>query len=296
MTRDQLETLPTSRKEARARGLDQFFTGIPCKRGHLAPRYVTNTNCVACQRDHARRCGGWQARPSSAAYLEEARKRIKQHGGILLSTVYVSAKTKLRIQCGVGHEFEVTPDNLKRERWCPECKRQSHSKRMALKLWSVEKLRLFARERHGGDCLANAPAPMLSKVIWKCRKDEHPPFKAVIAKVLRGQWCPVCWQERREPPKPAISFDRVAEVIRERGGKTFRPASRTAAAARAAQATARHADARTRAPGAGACARQQDGARCLGAVIGVAPIGCLRSRQREKRPSEGRMRLRPCVS
>lgn len=138
----------------------------------------------------------------------------------MLSPLYVSAKTKLRVRCGVSHEFDITPDNLKRGKWCPECKRQSHSKRMALKLWSVEKLRQFARDRHGGDCLATAPAPILSKAIWKCAKDEHPPFKAVIAKVIHsGQWCPACWQERREPPKPAVAFDVITEVVRKRGGE-----------------------------------------------------------------------------
>ena len=49
MTGDELETLPSSREEARGRGLDRFFSGIPCKYGHLAPRYVSTTNCVACQ-------------------------------------------------------------------------------------------------------------------------------------------------------------------------------------------------------------------------------------------------------
>jgi hypothetical protein len=184
MTRDQFETLPRSREDARSRGLDRFFSGIPCKRGHLSPPYVSTTNCVACQREHARQYGGWQARPSSAEYLEAARERIKQGGGLLLSTVYVSARTKLRVRCGVGHEFDVTPDNLKHGRWCPECKRQSHSKRMSLKFLNVEKLRQFARNRHGVDCHANAPAPLLSRTIWKCANAGHPPFKAVIAKVL----------------------------------------------------------------------------------------------------------------
>lgn len=220
MTRNPLKTILTSRDEACARGLDRFFTGIPCKHGHIAPRYVSTGNCVACQVEHARRNGGWQARPSSAMYLDEARKRVEGRGGVLLSTEYISAKTKLKVRCADGHPFEIAPDNLKHGRWCPECKRQKQLKRLALNFRTIEELREFARDRHGGDCLATTPSPILAKVLWKCNKPEHPRFKAIIAKVIHsGQWCPTCWQERRKTPKPAISFDKVVELVRERGGE-----------------------------------------------------------------------------
>lgn len=34
--------------EAAAKGATHYFTGQPCKRGHLAQRYVVNTGCVEC--------------------------------------------------------------------------------------------------------------------------------------------------------------------------------------------------------------------------------------------------------
>jgi hypothetical protein len=36
-----------SRKDAQAKGLKKYFTGSPCRRGHVAERYVTGT-CCAC--------------------------------------------------------------------------------------------------------------------------------------------------------------------------------------------------------------------------------------------------------
>jgi hypothetical protein len=33
--------LPSTRDEARAMGLDRYFTGIPCRHGHVAARYVS---------------------------------------------------------------------------------------------------------------------------------------------------------------------------------------------------------------------------------------------------------------
>jgi len=37
-----------SRKEAKTRGLGLYFTGSPCKRGHIAPHRVSGI-CVICE-------------------------------------------------------------------------------------------------------------------------------------------------------------------------------------------------------------------------------------------------------
>jgi hypothetical protein len=41
-----------SRDEAKALGLKRFFTGTPCKHGHIAERSVRSGRCLEC--DHAR--------------------------------------------------------------------------------------------------------------------------------------------------------------------------------------------------------------------------------------------------
>ena len=35
-------------KEAKAKGLNKYFTGIPCKQGHKSERYTNNYNCIDC--------------------------------------------------------------------------------------------------------------------------------------------------------------------------------------------------------------------------------------------------------
>jgi hypothetical protein len=42
-----------SREEARAQGLDHYYTGRPCKRGHLALRKVSSGACVECATAYA---------------------------------------------------------------------------------------------------------------------------------------------------------------------------------------------------------------------------------------------------
>lgn len=42
------------RKEAKAKGLPFYETGIPCKYGHIAPRHTSSGVCVECQKVHRR--------------------------------------------------------------------------------------------------------------------------------------------------------------------------------------------------------------------------------------------------
>lgn len=40
--------MATTRAEAKARGDTYFFSGVPCRRGHVAARYVSSPMCVEC--------------------------------------------------------------------------------------------------------------------------------------------------------------------------------------------------------------------------------------------------------
>src|SRR5574338_906479 len=37
-----------SRKEAKKQGLTKYFTGNPCKYGHIAERFVSTSHCLVC--------------------------------------------------------------------------------------------------------------------------------------------------------------------------------------------------------------------------------------------------------
>lgn len=44
-----------SRMKAEVRGWDKFYTGEPCKYGHVAERYVIGGGCVECRKERYRR-------------------------------------------------------------------------------------------------------------------------------------------------------------------------------------------------------------------------------------------------
>lgn len=51
-----------TRKQAQAEGLKRYFTGKPCRHGHVAERWVANRGCIECRTarvndpSHCRRC------------------------------------------------------------------------------------------------------------------------------------------------------------------------------------------------------------------------------------------------
>lgn len=63
-----------SGKDARAQGLSSYFTGKPCKRGHIARRYLPSGNCVEC---HAAWSPVWAANNPQKLQEIERRRREK---------------------------------------------------------------------------------------------------------------------------------------------------------------------------------------------------------------------------
>jgi hypothetical protein len=55
-----------TRAEAKALGLKRYFTGKPCKHGHVCERYVDNKTCARCIREKARK------------YLAANRERLRE--------------------------------------------------------------------------------------------------------------------------------------------------------------------------------------------------------------------------
>ncbi len=66
-----------ARAEAMAKGLGRYFTGKPCRRGHVSERFTRKGICVACAREASLR--DYYADPARAA--EKARKFRESNPG-----------------------------------------------------------------------------------------------------------------------------------------------------------------------------------------------------------------------
>jgi hypothetical protein len=95
-----------TRKEALAQGLTHYFTGKPCKRGHIGARYTKTSNCVECvltifnkrpyqltqeqQEKYRERNRNYQRRRRAAMTIEQRKEEIKERSAYILS--YISQR------------------------------------------------------------------------------------------------------------------------------------------------------------------------------------------------------------
>lgn len=61
-----------SRQEARASSLSRYYTGLACRRGHIAQRFVSSARCVEC---NALKCAEWKSKNSDLKKSLDAKYR-----------------------------------------------------------------------------------------------------------------------------------------------------------------------------------------------------------------------------
>ena len=73
-----------SRAEAKARGLKFYFTGEPCKHGHVAERNVDRRECTECRQ------------PTGGSYYERNKERVLARGTAYRAAHREERKAKYR--------------------------------------------------------------------------------------------------------------------------------------------------------------------------------------------------------
>ncbi len=99
MTDIKLDPMRVTCREAATRGLSRFYTGLACKAGHIAERFVTNRQCVECNARDARR---WEWKrsiqdPSYRMYRNLQRRTGQALRG-LVSPVQVIGCDRLKLK------------------------------------------------------------------------------------------------------------------------------------------------------------------------------------------------------
>lgn len=88
-------------KEARALGINRYFTGRPCPRGHIAERTASKGECVKCRNEDA---VAWK-RANRAKVLGHRRKYRKKFPGRHRASCYKAhSKRALRVPPWVDHD------------------------------------------------------------------------------------------------------------------------------------------------------------------------------------------------
>jgi hypothetical protein len=92
-----------TRQKAIARGFKRYFTGVPCKHGHVCERTVSASHCYECERERQQRMPGRQEYKAAhyeankdvrltrqAAYAQTPRGKAVARGNVLKSTFAIT--------------------------------------------------------------------------------------------------------------------------------------------------------------------------------------------------------------
>lgn len=125
MLSSTIDVLPASRSEAKASGTKHYFTGSPCIRGHIAPRFTSIGKCKQCAVEDAN-AGYTHTTTKRRSYSELEGFIVKAnsvHGNTYAydKAVYTNAHTKLTVSCLIHGDFSVTPTNHTSGKGCPSC-------------------------------------------------------------------------------------------------------------------------------------------------------------------------------
>jgi len=107
-----------------------------------------------------------------------------KHGGKLRTRTYSFLRTPMNIECRRGHKFKITPKNLLRGLWCPECRplpRQAEFLAIAAQV----------AHKHGGKCLSDTYENARAGLRWQCAEKHR--WEASLDNVAnKKSWCPTC--------------------------------------------------------------------------------------------------------
>jgi hypothetical protein len=113
----------------------------------------------------------------------------------LISTNYITAKSKLNFICDCGHEFSMNWNNFKSGQRCPECNGGVK--------YSIKKVSEYINEtgfRLHSKTYDNAK----QKLLIECPNGHH--FKKCFNKFQQGQRCPYCSVQSSKPEKEVFHF------------------------------------------------------------------------------------------
>jgi len=135
--------------------------------------------------------------------LEYVKKHIEGFGYKCLFENYINSQTKLKVQCGKGHQYEVTWGNFQYGKRCQKCFNNSKKR-------TIEEVRYYI-EKFGYKCLSKEYINNRGKLNIQCNKGHI--YKAEWSSFQRGKRCSICYGNKRK------TLEEVSKYVKEFGYK-----------------------------------------------------------------------------
>lgn len=107
-------------KEAKKLNKEFYFTGKPCKHGHICERYVSNSGCVECYKLASSKNGNLYARKSRQKHKDKYNQKGKENYSILgddyIKSMWWRAKQRAEKK---GVPFNIEKSDIVIPEFCP---------------------------------------------------------------------------------------------------------------------------------------------------------------------------------
>ena len=173
---------------------------VRCSKGHTFEMIPNNIRsgrwCRKCydRKTALRKMDTPEDRQRKLEKLEEVVEEMHP-GSKIISTEYVNALTKISIQCDKGHDFEMTPANIKSGYWCRTCAAEKSRLKPLEKQRRFEQLvDLIKRLHPGSRILSTEYVNARTKVLVRCKRGHQ--FYTLPSTIKRGHWCAKCARKK----------------------------------------------------------------------------------------------------
>jgi hypothetical protein len=92
--------LPSSREEALSSGHIHYFTGVPCKHGHIDARFASTASCVSCNREGQKR---FYETPYGGSYMN---RKARLRAANIKTPLPDPLVNEFRSQCPSGYHVD----------------------------------------------------------------------------------------------------------------------------------------------------------------------------------------------
>ncbi len=128
----------------------------------------------------------------------------RKKGGNIVDRSYSILRKPMTVRCANDHRFKITPKNILRGLWCPQCQPLP---RQVEFLTAAQRL----ARKHGGKCLSTSYETARLPLLWQCENRHR--WEASFDNVVnKKSWCPACalasaserktrwWRKQRSKP------------------------------------------------------------------------------------------------
>lgn len=156
-----------------------------CNKGHV---YKTNFNKFKYSERRCPNCYNELRGKSQKHSYNYIKDFVEKYNYVLLSDKYKNTKSKIKLQCPMGHTYEVIFSSFKKGHRCPHCYHEKNGESQRIKINDIKR----EIDKRGYKLLNKNYSNLTSKTKLQLECPNNHIFKMQWNNFQQGQKCPIC--------------------------------------------------------------------------------------------------------